>query len=135
MKTWLFFMYDKHMTEDALYEQLAQYLNLKYPLIIYHFDPSGVWTPSFKARNLYGKLNSRAFPDLFIAQPAHGYAGLFIELKKEGTVIYKKDGSLRASTHVAEQMAMLKSLEERGYKALMCVGFTTTQSVIDSYLN
>lgn len=124
------------MTELQLYEQVAQYLNLKYPHVVYHFDLSGLWTPSHKLRNLYGRLNARAWPDLFIAQSdSRGNNGLFLELKKEGSKVYLKDGeTLIANLHVREQAAMLISLERLGYAASFAVGYDETISLIDWYL-
>jgi hypothetical protein len=61
------------------------------------------------------------------------YAGLMIELKKEGTRIYKKDGSF-ASGHIEEQAKMLALLGAKGYKAVFGVGFENTKEIIDNYL-
>jgi hypothetical protein len=129
------------MREEHLYEQLARYLNLKHPHVIYHFDLSGVWTPSHKARNLYGRLNKRAWPDLFIANrkwqdiQAVSQGGYFLELKREGTQLYKKDGTLRANPHHAEQAAILQALREQGYAADFAVGFDEAVRLIDEYLS
>jgi hypothetical protein len=124
-------------------------MNLKYPNVLYRFDLGGVWTPSHKARNLYGRLNKRAWPDMFIAKPVSaktgdlisfsgalqgGYCGLFLELKKEGTAIYKKDGMLRANPHHIEQAMVLKALESQGYKADFAVGYEDAITKIDNYL-
>src|SRR4051812_11082576 len=76
------------MTENALYEQLARYMNLQHPDVPYHFDLSGLWTPSHKARNLYGRLNRRAWPDLFIGIPRFYY-----KLEGEGTGEHVSDVS------------------------------------------
>jgi hypothetical protein len=130
------------MKETDLYEQIAQYMNLKHPNVIYHFDLSGLWTPSHQARNLYGRLNKRAWPDLFIGvvrETVVGIyvvmqAGLFIELKKDGTVLYKKDGSLRAVPHHIEQEAVLQSLRMAKFKAEFAVGFDQAIKLIDDYL-
>jgi hypothetical protein len=136
-------------TENDLYEQIAQYMNLKYPNVLYRFDLGGVWTPSHKARNLYGRLNKRAWPDLFIAKPIVSikqgllveneamevyYCGLFLELKKDGTALYKKDGTLRANPHHIEQAMVLKALESQGYKADFAVGYEDAITKIDNYL-
>lgn len=135
------------MKEDHLYEQIAQYMNLKHPAIIYHFDLSGLWTPSHKARNLYGRLNRRAWPDLLMALPRrapiealdHGiiqsdtYSGLFLELKREGTRLKKRDGSW-ANDHVAEQAVVLEQLAEQGYIAQFAVGFEQAVDIIESYI-
>lgn len=128
-----------HMTETDLYEQVAQYLRLKHPSAIFHFDLSGMWTPSHKARNLYGRLNQRAFPDLFLAQPQLSHAaytanGCFVELKKEGTRLKKRDGSW-ASPHIEEQAAVLERLAQAGYIAQFATGLDEAVSIIDSYLS
>lgn len=141
------------MTETDLYEQIARYMNLKHPGVLYHFDLSGVWTPSHKTRNLYGRLNRRAFPDLFIAYPTNHVLyfnspvihentgeplmadhGLFIELKREGTRIYRRDGELVANEHIREQAAVLEELRKQGYAAEFAVGFDQAVSIIEQYL-
>lgn len=128
------------MRENVLYEQLAQYLNMQYPHAVYHFDLSGLWTPSHSARNLYGRLNSRAWPDLFIAYPNAGWGipchGLFIELKREGNSPFLKDGvTLKKDTHVHEQAAMLEELRNRGYAAEFACGFDEAKQLIDDYFS
>lgn len=81
------------------------------------------------------KLHSgRAWPDLFIAEPRGGFAGLFLELKREGTTVYLKDGSLTANKHIREQAAALESLRKRGYEAGFAIGFDEARAEIESYL-
>lgn len=126
-------------SEVDLYEQLAQYMNIKHPLILYHFDLSGVYNASHFSRNLYGRLNRRAWPDLFIATASRSGTtvklGLFLELKKEGTVLYKTDGkTLRANAHHEEQAGILKVLRIFGYCAEFAVGFDQAVALIEKYL-
>lgn len=126
------------MKETDLYEQIASYMCLAYPNILFRFDMGGVWTPSHKARNLYGKLNKRAWPDLFIAKPKitnyKGYYGLFIEIKT--ITPYLKDGvTLKKNDHLVEQDLMLKSLRSNGYQAEFGWGFDNIKQMIDDYLN
>lgn len=123
------------MNENQLMEQLAQWLNLTYPKLLYHFDLSGMFTSSHKARNLYGRLNARGWPDLLIYEARSGFVGLALELKRQGTVIYKKNGSLRASVHLTEQQAMLDELSKRGWSAHFGVGFDETTALIHTYMN
>lgn len=91
------------------------------------------------------RLNKRSWPDLFIAQLKNNmdgspneppiYCGLFIELKREGTKLYLKDGkTMVANPHLQEQALMLRALESQGYKAVFGVGFTQTKEIIDGYL-
>lgn len=132
------------MTEAELQSQVAIYLRMKYPDVIFHSDfGSGVRLRPHQAR--MQKIQNggrRAWPDMFIAHPVevdHGqpswrkYAGLFIELKKDGTRLKKKDGSW-ASEHIAEQAAMLSELQHRGYMADFAIGFDQATRLIDEYL-
>lgn len=143
--------------ETSVYESVARYMRFAHPTTIFHFDLSGIWTPSHVQRNLYGRLNSRAWPDLFIAgygstqaetmlaqrtlngplEPVHINVvpkhGLFIEIKRDGTRLKKRDGTW-ASDHIAEQAAMLESLRKQGYMAEFAVGTDETIKLIDAYL-
>lgn len=129
------------MKEDNLYEQLAQYMSLKHPKLngLWHFDLAGVNNPSRKTRGLYSRLNTRGWPDFFLAKTALmpgtmiAYTGLFLELKRDGTRIKKKTGEW-ASDHIAEQAETLKRLQDEGYVAMFAVGFDEAVLMIESYL-
>ena len=123
------------MTEADLQVQVAYYLRLQYPNVIFHSDyGSGVRLTRYQA-NVQRKQNGgrRAYPDMFIAKMMNGKGGLFIELKKEGTKLKKKDGTWLTS-HLAEQAEMLEKLKMEGYEAYFGVGFDKTKEIIDSYL-
>lgn len=127
-------------TEAILQQQVADYLRLQYPDVLFHSDfGSGIkltMGQAIKQKRQNG--GRRAWPDMFIAEPIPAVGkpvccGLFIELKKEGTRIKKKNGDW-ASEHIAEQAEVLDRLEFRGYKAVFAVGFEQAKEVIDSYL-
>lgn len=59
--------------------------------------------------------------------------GLFLELKKEGTRLKKKNGEW-ATEHIAEQAKVLEKLRQRGYCAEFAVGFEEAKRIIDGYL-
>lgn len=61
------------------------------------------------------------------------YSGLFLELKKEGIRLKKKNGDW-ANEHVAEQAEVLEQLRRRGYCAEFAVGFDDAKGIIDEYL-
>lgn len=61
-------------------------------------------------------------PDLFLAIPRGGYAGLWIEMKA-------KSGKLSA-----QQEVWLKRLEDAGYRAVCCFGFEQAVENIANYL-
>lgn len=144
------------MKETDLYQQIARYLGLKHPELdgLWHFDLAGVNNPSPYTRALYGRLNRRAWPDLFIAIPVlqpdsvNVYYGLFLELKREGTQlkrskdltkVLKGDLQLRKAGdwwdhHIDEQAIVLDALQGQGFIALFSVGYEATVEIIESYL-
>lgn len=132
------------MRESTLQCHVADYLRLQYPHVLFHSDfGAGVKLTPGQARIQYRQNGGRrAWPDLLIAEPRtvtigknkYCYAGLFIELKREGTRILKKDGTLVADAHIREQHELLCELERRGYKAVFAVGFDQAKDIIDRYL-
>lgn len=128
------------MTEAELQVQVADYLRLRYPSVLFHSDfGSGIkLTMGQAAKQKRMNGGRRSWPDMFIAEPTwrppRHYCGLFLELKKEGTRILKKDGSLVANEHIQEQAALLQELEKRGYGAYFAVGFEQAKQIIDNYL-
>ena len=86
----------------------------------------------------------RGFPDLFIAQPVYlrdenlntfHYSGLFLEIKKEGTRLYKKDNTTPVNDHIKEQLEYIRLLNVKGYYARIGIGFDDCKNIIDSYLS
>ena len=77
-------------------------------------------------------LRGRGFPDLQILEPRGGFNGLFLEIKRNGERIFKKDGTF-ASEHILEQADWLNGLRLRGYKAEFAVGFDECKTIIDAY--
>lgn len=133
------------MKESTLQCHVADYLRLRYPHVLFHSDyGSGIkLTPGQAAKQKRQNGGRRAWPDLFVAETIivkkedgtyKGLSGLFVELKREGTRIYKRDGTLVADQHIREQHALLVELERRGYAARFAVGFDQAKQIIDWYL-
>jgi hypothetical protein len=128
------------MTELELQMQVADYLRLQYPGVLFHSDfGSGVkltMGQAIKQKRLQG--GRRSWPDMLIAEARSlgdkCYHALFIELKKEGTRIFKKDGTLVSDAHICEQFDMLEQLRQRGYVAEFACGFDEAKKIIDEYL-
>ena len=125
--------------EATLRQQVAEYLQLQYPDIIYRFDLAADLKLTAGQAVRHKHLHPhRGYPDLFIAQPAilagHRFAGLYIELKAEGKNPYRKDGKLKKDKHLEEQAYMLHKLLQAGYFAVFCVGFEDCKQTIDGYL-
>ena len=131
--------------EYILCEQIAAYLRLQYPKVLFHFDLAGLNLSKAQAGMTKAIQYGRGFPDLFIAQKGdlidkgtglisrNYYSGLFLELKAEGTRLFKKDGSI-ATPHIAEQAEVLERLRDAGYKAEFGIGYEETVKIIDEYL-
>ena len=129
-------------TEAQVQIQVADYLKYQYPTILFHSDyGSGVkLTMAQAAKQKRQNGGRRAWPDMFIAAPKYyvnsrriQYLGLFIELKRDGVRIKKKDGSW-ANEHIEEQAEVLNQLRYVGYKAEFAVGFDQAKELIDDYL-
>ena len=132
------------MLERDLYLQVARYIQVQYPDVIYRFDLAADIKLTVGQAAKHKRLHPyRGYPDLFLAQPAQRSSeypdacykfGLFIELKKEGTRLKKRNGEW-ASEHIAEQARILEMLELRGYVAKFAVGFDEARKLIDEYLH
>lgn len=127
------------MREHEIYRLIAQYLQVKYPDVIYRFDLAADLKLTMGQARKHKTLHPhRGYPDLFIAEPLNSGSvgilyGLFLELKKDGTRLKKKNGEW-ATPHIAEQAEMLEKLEKRGYWAEFAVGIDETLEIIDGYL-
>jgi hypothetical protein len=127
----------KYNSEENIHLQVADYLCLQYPDVIFRTDAGGIKLTKGQALKL-ARLNghTRAYPDLFIAEPRMdgAWGGLYLELKKEGTRIWLKNGELTKDKHIREQYEMLLKLAGRGYVAKFACGFDEAKNIIDRYL-
>ena len=122
-------------SEHDLYIMLADYLRYNYKNIIWRFDLAADLKLSIGQARKHKRLQQhRGYPDLFIAEPRGEYHGAYIELKKAGTRIFKKDGTLVADEHIREQFDVLEQLRKRGYMAEFACGFDEAKKIIDKYL-
>ena len=125
----------KYNSEHNLYEQIARYLQLQYPDVIYRFDLASdlKLTPGQAAK--HKRLHpTRGYPDLFIAESSSKDHGLYLEIKTESNSPYKKDGTLKKYKHLEEQAKMLERLRARGYRAEFGIGLENCKKIIDEYL-
>lgn len=121
--------------EESVHRMVTEYLKLQYPGVVFRTDHSAGLKLTMAQAVMHKRLQEgRGYPDLFIAYPNNGYHGLFLELKRDGVVIYKKDGSMRKNEHLEEQESYMKRLRELGYKADFAVGFDDAKNKIDKYI-
>lgn len=124
------------MREHDIYGILADYLRYKHPNVIYRFDLAADLKLTMGQAAKHKRLQRyRGYPDLFIAEPIAGFAGLFLEIKRPGTRIFKKDGTLVSDEHIREQFDMLADLRKRGYAAEFVCGIDEATEIIEEYLS
>ena len=122
------------MSEKTLHRAVCDYLRMAYPNVLFNSDLAGATKLTIgQAVALKSLRSSRGVPDLFIMEPRSGYHGMFIELKAEGTKLFKKNGE-PVSDHIAEQIEFIDKLMKRGYLAVFGIGFEKTKILIDRYL-
>jgi hypothetical protein len=126
--------------EEKLQTQVARYLKLQYPNVMFMTSASGVKLNMGQAKVLKAHQNpSKGWPDLMIMQPMKKdgkvLAGLFLELKADDVRLFKKDGTLYSNEHLETQDSVHKMLRERGYFTVFSQGFDNTKNLIDWYLN
>lgn len=124
------------MSEKTLQRAVCDYIRYRYPGAMFNSDLAGATklTPG-QASAMKNLRDRRGYPDLAIYEPFNGFHGLFIELKREGEKIYKKDGSLVADQHIQEQEQCLQKLRARRYRAEFAVGFDQARRIIDEYMD
>lgn len=128
-------------SESELREQLARYMALVHSSVMYRFDLAADMKLTVGQAARHKRLHPhRGWPDMFVATPTQigaglgiDRAGLFLELKKSGTRIKKRNGEW-ASEHIAEQAVVLNKLRQQGYAAEFAVGFDNATELIDNYL-
>lgn len=120
-------------SEADLHEAICIYIKCKYPHVLFNSDMAGVKLTMGQAIKAKKLRSSKGFPDLIIYEPRNGFHGLFLELKRDGEKLFKKDGTYKTD-HLKEQSEILQQLSMRGYVALFAVGFEMSKKLIDIYL-
>ena len=120
--------------EESLHSGLCRWLRMQYRDVIFNSDMSGVRLHRGLQAKVSRLRSSRAMPDITIYEMKHGFGGLLLELKAEGTRILLKSGSMTANAHIREQADILKALQQRGYLANFAVGIDEAMAVITWYL-
>lgn len=124
------------MTEGMIQEQVARYVAIKYRDAIFHSDfGSGAHLTKLQAiKQKRQNAGRRGFPDFQICEPIGKWNGMFLEIKKDGTRIVKRNGELVANDHIREQAKMIEDLRARGYYADFGIGFEACRKIIDAYM-
>jgi len=123
------------MSEKRLHIAICNYIRETYPKVLFTSESSGIRVPMNQARELKKMRSCSGLPDIMILEPRRSYYGLFLEIKKAGTTIFKKNGDIRSDAHLKEQEEILHQLKQKGYFAEFVVGYEEAKSIIDFYLS
>lgn len=126
-------IYIRLLSELEEQKQVAQYVTMQYPKVIFNTSMSGVNLGEVVGKRYKDLGNKKSYPDFFFAEPLNGYHGLYIEYKKTGEKLFKKDGITYKTEHLQEQAEMIEKLNARGYYATFCIGFDEAKKTIDNY--
>lgn len=126
-------------SEYGLQLAICNYLKVQYPDVLFRSDLGGIRLTPGLARKAKSIQCNRGFPDLFIPEPRIDptgvpFCGLFLEIKVDGTKIYKRDGFTFTTPHIKEQSETLEILRGKGYWARFGIGFDKCKEMIDWYL-
>jgi hypothetical protein len=122
-------------SEEELQIALCQYIKMQYPKVVFFSEHSGLRVGFGQAKKMKEMRSVGKLPDLFIAYPNGKFHGFFLELKVEGTTIFKRDGELVADPHIKAQFNTLVTLHKLGYAAMFGIGFDHAKKKVDGYLN
>lgn len=121
--------------EKNVHQQVCDFLKLQYPSVIFTSDASGMRCSMGLRMELKRKRCANyLIPDLLILEPRNGRCGLLIEIKRDKSEMYNKDGSYKFNPRIEEQRKSLIRLHELGYKTGFAFGFDHCVSVIKEYL-
>ncbi len=115
------------LSEDQIQKQILQWARLQKHngqslSELMHHSPNGGHRHIVTAKRFKDMGTLAGFPDLFLFVSKGGYHGLFVELKKpKGRVS-------------AIQQSRLDTLNEQGYRAVVCYGFDESIKAITDYL-
>lgn len=115
------------ITEHAEQVALMQWMAWKYPAVedMSYAIPNGGHRHKAVARKMKAEGGKAGVPDLCIAWPHNGKAGLYIELKATGTT---------ASAVSKDQRGWISKLRNQGYAAEVAHGLDEAKSIVEEYL-
>lgn len=122
--------------EENLQLAVCNYIRLKYPNVVFFCDLSSGMKLAIHVAARNKKMKSEnGIPDLFIARKKPPYNGLFLELKKEGYKIFKKDGKTPVNEHIEQQMKVHDKLRLEGFRVEFGIGLADCIHRIHDYMN
>lgn len=110
-------------SEASIQQAICNYLDAKYPRILYCASAGGMRTSMKQAIKMKMTGYRKGFPDMFIYKANDSFNGLAMEVKKKGGVV---------SPH---QKEWLNRLKEGGYYSCVVYNLDDAIQIIDSYIS
>jgi hypothetical protein len=114
--------------ERSIQRAITKHLLQEYPGVDFFNDwASGAYLT--KGQNLarLGIQPNAGWADLFIPYPSRGYHGLFVELKREGVKIYRRDGKMVTNDQIQLEAQFITRMNKLGYLARFAIGYDKAQ--------
>lgn len=121
-------------TEKRLHKSICQYIKLQYPNIYFMSDPSGLRMSIGMATELKATRSKHAQLDIVVFEPKGKFHGLFLEVKKDRSEVFKKNGEFKQNKHVKEQAETIEHLKSKGYDVHYVFDFDEGIQIIETYL-
>ena len=118
--------------EQSLQKAICTWLKLQHPNVYFFSDPSGIKMSIGMAVQLKANHSAHAQLDLVILEPRGEYHAMVLELKRETP--YRKNGELKKSDHLTDQLKTVANLQVRGYYVKLAWEFDTAKKLIGKYL-
>ena len=128
-------MRKRQSQEESVHVQIAAYIRMQYPDVIFTSESSGIRVPMHLAVMMKKQRSAHKQPDMIILEPKGIYHGLILEIKKDQSEVYLKDGSISKSKHIQDQLKTLCLLTDKGYYAHFACGFDECKHLVDWYMN
>lgn len=110
------------ITEHSTQVRVVQFMRTFYPDVLLCAIPNGANVNPVNRVRLVKEGLLAGMPDLMILEPRNGFAGMFIEFKKENGVMS------------AEQEKLIAALTQRNYFCIVSRHHLTAIKMIEDYL-
>ena len=118
--------------EDIVQNAIVNYIEYMYGVICIPCNTEFNKNKFFRWKALVMGQRSATL-DLFVPAAKNGYHGLFLELKSDGVIVFKKNGELRRNEHLEAQHETIKQHRSAGYKAEFATGLKQATEIVDEY--
>ena len=121
-------------TEHDVQKVLCKYTMLKYPFARQVNSISGVNLSKTQRGKLKELRQYKGDPDWYLQYRTNLFTTLALELKLEGTNIFKKNGELKTD-HLKRQLSFIMYQRSQGYCSGFAIGSAAACCAVDAYLS